>query len=162
LRQEKISLNGRETLVDIHDALADLSAVILVPTLKAWIKGEIKIQKQDESQASYVRTLRKEDGKIDFKKSAAKIEKMIRAYNPWPGTYGLWREQALKIITVQNEVLLENNHQIGEIFLLDDQLAVQCGQNSLHILRLQAPGKKALETKEFLNGNKDIVGAILK
>ena len=162
LHQEKIDLNGQEKLNDIHDRLATLSAKILVPTLKAWLRGELKENEQDNSIASYVRTIKKEDGKIDFKKPAAEIERLIRAYNPWPGSYGLLKGENLKIIEVKNEILAENDHKIGEFFIKNNELAIQCGQNSLLILKLQMPGKKALSTKEFLNGNKDIIGMIIE
>jgi len=162
LRQAKIKLNGRETLTEVHDKLSSLGAGLLIPTLLDLIAGKIKPQPQDQSRATIVKTLKKEDGKIDWSKPAVEIERMIRAYNPWPGTYSAMGEKNLKIITVKSEILKGNNHQPGEIFLDDNELAIQSGQDSLVILRLQAAGKKIMTAKEFLAGHQEIIGKILK
>lgn len=154
LRQATIKLKGKEKLADIHDALATLGAEILIPTLKDFIAGKIKPQIQDDSQASYVKTLKKEDGKIDWQKSAIEIERMVRAFNPWPGTYGLDQGKIVKIISVDSNILLSNNHEIGEIFLDNGRLAIQCGQDALVILKLQTAGKKIMTSEEFWRGNK--------
>lgn len=154
LRQAKMKLEGRETLEDVHDELSVLGAELLTPTLKDFMAGNIKPQIQDESRASYIKTLSKEDGRIDWKKSAIEIERMVRAYNPWPGTYALDGEKIVKIISVNPEILKTNEHKIGEVFMADNNLAVQCGQDSLVILKLQTAGKKIMTSEEFLRGNK--------
>lgn len=154
LRQTKIKLNGQETLKIIHDKLSFLGAEILIPTIHDFIAKKITPQIQDNSQASYIKTLKKEDGKIDWNKSAQEIERMIRAYNPWPGTYTLKEDKIIKITEVENKILQTNEHKIGELFLNDDNLAVQCGQDSLVILKLQPAGKKIMTSKDFLRGYK--------
>ena len=87
LRQKKIKLSGTETLEIVHDKLSTLGAELLVPTINDYLAGKITPQIQDDTQSSYIKTLNKEDGKIDWTKSALEIERMIRAYNPWPGTH---------------------------------------------------------------------------
>lgn len=162
LRQAKIKLSGAETLEDVHDQLSELGAEILIPTLTDFIGGGIKPQAQDDAQASYVKTIDKEDGKIIWTKSAAEIERMIRAYNPWPGTYGEIDRQILKIIAVDQKILSINDHSVGNLFLEDKKLAVQCGQGALNILKLQLAGKKIMTAAEFINGNRNLIGKILK
>lgn len=154
LRQAAMKLNGQETLEDVHDKLSALGAEILIPTLKDFMAGKIEPQIQDEAKASYIKTLKKEDGKIDWKKPAIEIERMVRAYNPWPGTYGLEQEKIVKIISVDSNILKSNNHKIGEIFLDGERLAIQCGQDALVILKLQTAGKKIMTSEEFWRGNK--------
>lgn len=162
LRQAKMHLNGQESLKDVHDTLSALGANILVPTLRDYVAGKIEPQVQDEAAASYKKTLKKEDGKIDWTKPALEIERLIRAYNPWPGTYAKTKDNKIvKILAVEHEILKTNNKQTGEIFLTDDSLAVQCGQDTLLILKLQLEGGKALSSQEFLNGNANLVGSIL-
>jgi len=161
LRQAKIQLNGREILEDVHDRLAKLGAEILIPTILDFVAGKIKPRAQDDSQATYVKTLNKKDGQIDWQKPAAEIERMIRAYNPWPGTYSRWQGKNLKIITAATEVLTVNKYQPGELFRQEQNLAVQCGQDALIILKLQLEGKKILTAREFLAGNSKLVGQIL-
>jgi len=154
LRQAKMKLKGKEILEDVHDKLSALGAEILVSTLKDFMAGKIKPQIQDESKASYIKTLKKEDGKVDWKKPAIEIERMIRAYNPWPGTYALDKEKTVKIISVDSNILESNNHEIGKVFLDNGRLAIQCGQDALVILKLQTAGKKIMTSEEFWRGNK--------
>jgi methionyl-tRNA formyltransferase len=154
LRQTKIKLNGQETLKIVHDKLSFLGAEILIPTVLDFITKKIIPQIQDDSQASYIKTLKKEDGKIDWNKSAQEIERMIRAYNPWPGTYTLKEDKIVKITEVENKILETTGHKIGELFLNNGNLAVQCGQDSLVILKLQPAGKKIMTSNDFLRGYK--------
>ncbi|MFA5753963.1 MAG: methionyl-tRNA formyltransferase [Patescibacteria group bacterium] len=162
LRQAKIKLNGRESLKDVHDNLSALGAEILVPTLKDLLAGKIIPQAQDDSRASYIKTLSKENGRIDWNQSASAIERMVRAYNPWPGTSAVCQDRTIKIIAVENEILKVNGQPTGQIFRDGKRLAVQCGQDSLVILKLQIEGKKAMTAEEFLNGNPGLVGKILE
>lgn len=154
LRQAKIKLTGKEKLEIVHDTLSNLGAELLVPTLLDFIAGKITPIVQDDSRASYIKTLKKEDGKIDWSKSAREIERMVRAYNPWPGTYALSENRIIKIIEVENQILEINGYKDGEVFQSDGKLIVQCGQDSLVILKLQLEGKKIMSAEEFLRGNK--------
>ena len=160
IKQERIVLNGKEKLKDVHDKLSSLGAEILAPTLKDWISGKLKAVKQNNDEASYIGMLKKEDGKLDLNRSAIELERTIRAFNPWPGSYVMLDNQALKII--EASVIEPENGQIGEILKENDHLIIRCGQKSLDILKLQMPGKKVMTSKEFLNGNKNIISKILK
>lgn len=157
LRQAKIKLSGTETLKDVHARLAELGAELLVPTLLDFIGGKIKPRVQDDSQASYIKTLSKEDGRIDFQKSAVEIERMIRAYNPWPGTYAAINGEILKIIAVESEAAEINKARPGQLFLDGERLLIQCGQNALVIIKLQLAGKKVMSASEFINGYKNLI-----
>ncbi|MFA6194540.1 MAG: methionyl-tRNA formyltransferase [Patescibacteria group bacterium] len=157
LRQAKIKLNGSETLADVHDQLAELGATQLVSTLLDFVNGKIKPQAQDDSQASYIKTLKKEDGRIDFSKSASEIERMIRAYNPWPGTYTEINGEILKIIAVEHEAAKINKTKPGQLFQDNGRLFIQCGQNSLVVLILQLAGKRIMSAEEFMNGYKSLI-----
>lgn len=169
LRQAKIKLNGQETLADVHDRLSQLGTELLVPTILDFIGGSIKPQAQDERMATYVKTLNKEDGRIDWTKSAIEIERLIRAYNPWPGSYTLIKsggtdqsgDKTLKILAVKSEPVKLNKYKIGEIFLDNGQLMIQCGQDALAILKLQLAGGRPATAEEFQHGHSDIVGKIL-
>ena len=154
LRQAKIKLTDTETLENVHDKLSLLGAELLNPTLHDFIAGGITPKIQDESLASYIKILKKEDGRIDWTKSAQEIERMVRAYNPWPGTHTGSNQKNVKIIAVNHEILKTNNHKIGESFLNEDRLAIQCGQDALYILKSQLEGKKIMESAEFLRGHK--------
>lgn len=165
LRQAKMKLNGHETLKDVHDHLANLGASLLPETIKDWLAGRIKVQAQDNNQASYVSTLKKEDGKIDWKKSALEIDRMIRAFNPWPGTFSQIADKnelrLLKILAVEHSEYPEKNRPAGELFLHENKLAVQCGQDILIILKLQLAGRLPMTAQEFLSGYSSLLGKIM-
>ena len=91
---------------------------------------------------------------------------MTRAYYPWPSAYAKLKikNEKFKIVKViEAEICKENNHVIGEVFLIENnQLAIKCGTGGLIIKKLQLEGGKILTTKEFLNGHKYFVGSILE
>ena len=167
LKQAVMPLTDKETLADVHDYLANLGAELLPETLKEWANGKITPQIQDEAQATYIKTLAKEDGKIDWNKSAREIARQIRAYNPWPGTFCYDKNDKItKILKATTAVQEEDNGLqkplIGQTSLRNGQLTVTCGQGSMIILKLQTEGGKALPAKDFLSGRQDFIGQILK
>jgi methionyl-tRNA formyltransferase len=162
LAQTEIGIALDDTAGSLYAKLSELGASILTSTLKKYIAGEIKPQPQDNSSASYVGLLKKEDGKIDWKKSAEEIEKHIRAMNPWPSAFAKIKNKNLKIIEAENNILKINKHKIGELFLDNNKLAIQCGQDALIIKKLQLEGKKEMVTEEFLRGHKDLIGMLLQ
>lgn len=164
IRQERLKLEPREGLATLHDKLSILAGKILPGTLKAWVNKELKAEKQDDSLSSYVKTLKKEDGRLDLSDSAENLERKIRAFNPWPGSFAFLEDKLFKIISADISIDNEEDEklEIGQIYIKNKDLMLKCGQNSLVILKLQLPGKKALSSKEFLNGRPDVVNKILK
>lgn len=151
--------------------LAEKGADLLIKTISKWLKNEIKPKPQNESEATYTKILKKDDGKIDWRKSAEKIERQIRAFNPWPGTFTrvIQNTKILKILEAeicQCEIdpMVSNfkKRQIGKIFLIKDKkmsvhLAIQCKKDCLIVKKLQIEGKKPLRTEEFLKGNRNLI-----
>lgn len=169
LSQKSIKLSPEETLPTLHDKLSALGAKLLIPTLKKYLAGNISPETQDESAASYIKMLKKEDGHIDWNRPAKEIERQIRAFNPWPGTYSLISDKKLgmdkimfKILSVRPKPISINRYLVGELFMYNNALAVQCGQNSLVIIKLQIEGRSVMEVDDFLRGNNTIIGTILQ
>jgi len=165
LAQKEIKIGGKETYNTLHNKLAGLGAELLIETISKWIKGEIKEKLQDESKANYTKVLKKEDGKIDWQKSAEEIERQIRAYSPWPGTYTMANNKILKILNA--DVLKQTKNGpfgiAGKTFLAsNDKIAVQTGKDFLIISELQLEGKKIISAKDFLRGHPDFIGTILQ
>ena len=75
------------TYTELHNKLAEWGGRLLIETLPKWIAGEITPREQDHTKATYTKLLTKTDGHIDWSKSAKEIERMVRALNPWPGTW---------------------------------------------------------------------------
>ena len=157
LRQEKIKLDGTETLEIVHDKLAEIGASILGNTLIDLAEKKITPQKQDEALTSYVKVIDKKDGQINWNDAAEISERKIRAFNPWPGSFGYLDGKMIKIIKAETKKI-DNNLLAGEIFSENKELLVKCGQNALLILELQLEGKKATDAKSFLAGHSQIIG----
>lgn len=168
LAQKEIKLTSQDALPTVHDKLAEIGANTLPSSLKSYIQGRIKRKPQDNSQASYVQTLKKEDGKIDWKKSAGEIERMVRALNPWPGTHSYAnypgnKKMIIKILEVAPKILEINEYPSGTLFIdRQENLGVQCGENSLKIEKIQPEGKKSMSGKDFVRGYKDLLGRALE
>jgi len=160
--------NSKYTTPELSTKLSKLGAELLLETLPDWIAGKIISQPQDESQASYTKIIKKQDGLINWVKSAAKIERQIRAFTPWPGAYSQIansKSPIAKTIKIIEADILEKNadKNIGEIFLTDsNELSIQAGEGALIIKKLQEEGGKPMSAQDFLRGHKEIIGQILK
>jgi len=87
---------------------------------------------------------------------------MVRAFYPWPGTYTHDNKKIIKILEVKNKILEINNYKIGEVFLCNNKLAVQCGDGAIVIIKLQLEGGKPMIVEDFLRGHADFIGKILR
>lgn len=160
LKQTEIEISPNETASTLHDKLAQSGANILAQSLLDYINNKTKPKKQEEEKAIYVSQLKKEDGLINWQNSAEKIERMVRALSPWPGTYTKYKQKTLKILEIESIIEI-NNRTAGEVFLFNQKMAIQCGQDSLLIARLQLEGAKEMPASDFLKGRPDIEGTIL-
>lgn len=166
LSRKKMKIaNSQISYKELKEKLALLGAKLLIDTIPKWIKGEINPQVQDHSKSSYAPKLKKEDGRINWEKSASEIERKIRAFNPWPSSFckvdgkilKIWKAKVFEY-TKESPLVTE-----GKIFLApNDKIAVQCKKDFLIIERLQLEGGKKMTSKEFLRGHPDFVGKILR
>ncbi len=181
LVNSKLPIADSDTYETLSKKLAELGAKLLVKTIPDYFLGKIETIEQDHSKATYTKIIKKEDGKIDFKKSAEEIERMTRAYYPWPTTWAVWRQQEAKnkkrVLKILEIELFEENFTksaivdfvkwpVGKVFLIGEnnekKLSVKCGEKSLIIKKLQLEGGKTLLAKDFLNGHRDFTGSVLK
>lgn len=162
LGKSEIPISKSETCESLSKKLAELGAELLIKILPDYISGKIKPIPQAHSKATYTRIIKKEDGKIDWNKSAEEIERMTRAYFPWPGAWTLWNGKIIKIIKADMSDA-QNSHHLGKVFLnKNNELAVKCAEDALIIEKLQLEGGKVLAIEEFLNGHRDFIGSVLK
>lgn len=162
LESAVIPINATDTSGIIFDKLALLSAEKIENVLKKYIKGKIRLTPQSNSKATYVKTLSKKDGHINWNKSALEIERFIRAMTPWPSSFSYLKKKIFKIIKTSPKIANLNIEKPGKIFSQDKKLFVQCGKNALEILEIQLEGGKKLKIQEFLNGHSDLIGSILE
>lgn len=161
LAQKEISIDSNETYKTLYDKLSVLGAELLIPTLKKYLNNEISPKKQDDINSSYSPVLTKEAGIINWLDAAEHIERFVRAMDPWPSAWTKLNGKTVKILSVQRAIIDINDYKPGELFLYDDELAVQCGRGSLIIEKLLVEGKKPMDAKTFLHGCGDSIGSIL-
>ena len=151
LLQGRVPIGPMTTAADLHDQLADLGARL---TLRALAENPPPRPQPDQG-AIYAPKLTKEDGRLDWTKDAATIDRQIRALNPWPGTTTTLAGEPLKILAA---TLISGNGPPG--VLQDDQ--VTTGAGALRLTRVQAPGRAAMAATEYLRGRRLPAGAEFK
>ncbi len=150
-----IPIHADETGGVLHDRLADLAAEVLEETLRGLGDGTAPRVPQDDSLSNYIPKLGRDDGRIDWGMDAAAIERRIRAYDPWPGTYtqvmeeGKWKR--LKIFPPTTVVPADPGK--GEV-LMDDGLTIGCGDGALRLAIVQPEGGKRMSVADYLRGRK--------
>lgn len=180
LSQQMVKIEKDETSATLEKKLSDISARLLIRTLNHWVvlkempqaaQNLIQPQKQDNLKATYTKILTKQDGKIIWTKTAKEIERQIRAFQPWPGSFTVFKNPKLpeneNLLTLKflKASVLEINaeKELGQVFLTSTKkLAVQAGQGVLAIEQLQLEGGKPLNAEDFLNGHPGIIDSVLQ
>jgi methionyl-tRNA formyltransferase len=158
LLQKELPIQMEDTAVTFAPRLAELGADLLIETLRGLETQTIKPIPQDHSQATLAPILKKEDGLIDFSRTAAEIHNRLRGFQPWPGAYTHFRGKSLKFISARPDDT-PSNLAPGELRIGDEKLFVGCGSRTvLQLLQVQPEGKKALTAREFINGYRPTVG----
>ena len=131
-------------------------------TLDALLEGRLSPVPQDEEKATYCKMLTRDSGRIDLNAPRQAVHDLIRGTNPWPGAYAQLGEEKLKLWrTVLSDAESPADLPVGGLF--GDQkrgLFLRCGDGTLEITELQAPGGKKLDGKTFLRG-RNIAGSVL-
>jgi methionyl-tRNA formyltransferase len=135
---KRLSVLGRETLLSV---------------LPQIISGNLEAKPQPETDATYASMLKKEDGQLDWSAHAEELERKVRAFNDWPGTFAFWKGQMLKVRSAK--VVPEMNGNPGKHFIHQSAPAVLTGAGGLALLEVQPAGKKWMSGRDFLNGNAD-------
>lgn len=134
---------------DLHDALSQIGADLIMETLRDL--DNIKPLKQNEADTCYAAKLDKEDSRLDFELPAEVIERKVRAFNPFPGTYFEYEGERFKVWEV--EAFMENSGYVpGAIIPNDCGLLIACGEGMILVTKIQRQGKKAMPTEELLKG----------
>ena len=166
LMVEKVKLDAKETGGSLFDRLSDVGAQLLVKTLEGLEAGTITPVKQDDSESTYVKMLHKSFGKMDFNKSAAELERLIRGLNPWPSAFTYIDGKMLKIwdADVVDNISEVQTDEVkpGQIVSVGkNTFAIACGQGYLVVNEVQLEGKKRMDSGSFLRGNKLEAGVML-
>ena len=162
LMQRPLDIGPEDNASSLRDELARLGSELLIETIGQLKKGELKPVPQDHAKASYAPRLKKEDGLIDWKKSAQEIHNLIRGLIPWPSAYAHLEEKILKIF---DSVVIEEKvkGEAGEISgVTKEGIRVITGKGSLLIRDVQLQDRKRMKVSEFLQGHRVQTGIILQ
>ena len=161
-----------DTAATLTERIAGLGATLLLELLPRWVAGEVQATAQDDALATHAPRLTKADGEIDWTASAAEIWRRVRAFQPWPLAATRYRGEPFTVheawpLDAQSDappgtVLAGDGQPLTE--LLPGRRAravVACGRGTLALLRVQRPGRRAIEAEQYLNGDRDLIGARL-
>jgi methionyl-tRNA formyltransferase len=152
LLAESVPINRRATTALLHDVLAYLGTKLI---LRALNEDPRPIPQSDEG-VTYAPRLSREDGRIDWSYDAVEIDRQVRAFDPWPGTFTQLGDTTLKVLAARPE---RAEGEPGAV--LDDKLLVACGRGALRLTRVQLAGRDPLNTAAFLRGHPVPVGSRL-
>ncbi len=146
-------LTGRETAPDLEAQLADLAADLLADNLGAWLRGEIRAQAQPAEGVTLTRRLTREDGRLDTARPGLEVERQVRAYQPWPGSFV---DTAVGRIVVW-AATPEASDEIANGVFDERGLGVGHGER-LRLIEVQPAGGERMAWQAFLRGHPGIVG----
>jgi methionyl-tRNA formyltransferase len=154
LSQRSVRIQPDETAGSLFETLSQLGADLLLEALPRYLAGEIEPRPQPEEGVTYAPMLKKEDGALDFSRPAEELERKVRAFNPWPGTYFEWGDNLLKVHKARTAIVFTYMfQQPGTRTIYDGLPAIYGGDNMLLVLEeVQPAGKKAMPGKAFLAG----------
>lgn len=160
LAQAQTAIRADDTTASLGERLSAQGAALLTANLPRWLAGEIAPTDQAElpGAVSYCSLVKKEDGAIDWGQPADRIERMVRAYTPWPSAFTDWKGQNFKILESR---VAAGQAAPGEVVAWAGGAAVGTGDGLLELLTVQPAGKRAMEIRSFLNGAPDFIGSRL-
>jgi len=152
LMQRELPIAPDDTAQTLGPKLATIGADLMLETLRGLESGQIRSIPQDHSKATLAPILTKEDGRIDFQRTATQIYNRLRGFQPWPGGHTLFRGRQLQV---------HRAHPVDQpLELAPGQLSAEairllggCGnKTTLELIELQPEGKRRMSAKDFVNG----------
>lgn len=163
--QTRAALRPTDTTATLTERLGQLGAERLAAVLDPWVAGAITPVPQDEQAATYRPLLSRADGELDWSQPAAALERRIRAFTPWPGTFTRWDGRRLSILSARAEPGPAGAPPGKALGLAQTAagpvLRVASGDGVLAVTRLQLEGRRPLDAAEFVRGQPGVVGARL-
>ncbi|HEX9387591.1 MAG TPA: methionyl-tRNA formyltransferase [Anaerolineales bacterium] len=151
LTQRSIALTQEDTAGSVFEKLSHFGADLLIETLPDYLSGKIQPAPQREEGMTYAPMLKKEEGQLDFTRPADELERRVRAFNPWPGTFMDFDGTLLKIHRAH---VADGEVAVGQRLVFEDQPAVGTGSGLLILDEVQPAGKKSMSGKSFLAGTR--------
>jgi methionyl-tRNA formyltransferase len=146
-------IDARDTGGSLHDRLAQIGPHAVIQAIAGLAAGTLQGEVQDDSLANYAHKLDKNEARIDWSLPAIELERLVRAFFPWPICHSTLNGEALKVLAAE---WIEGVGQPGEIIgVSKDGLSVACGTHALRLTRLQLPGGKPLNFSDLFNSRRE-------
>lgn len=146
-------ITAGDTGGSLHDRLAQLGPQAVVQAIAGLAAGTLQGKVQDDALATYAHKLNKDEARIDWSRPADELERLVRAFNPWPICHSTLDGQPLKVLAAEPA---EGRGQPGQILdASKDGLTVACGEGALRLTRLQLPGGKPLAFADLYNSRRE-------
>ncbi len=162
LMAERVAITPETTAEMLHDQLAEMGATMITGALRELEAGNATPVPQPEDGVTYAKKLERGEGCLDWRKPALELERAVRAFHPWPGTWfelpGADKNARVKVLAAH--VADGTGQKPGTV--IDDKLTVACGEGALRLDRLQREGKGAMSADEFLRGNALAAGTVIE
>jgi len=150
LLQREVAIAPEDTAITLGPKLAEIGAPLLVETLRGLQAGTIAPRKQNEAEHTLAPILTREDGRIDFRRSASEIWNRLRGFQPWPGAFTTFRRKTLHVWEAKPAA---GNTLHGQLKVEGHRLLAGCGDASLlELLEVQLEGKKRMPAADFIQG----------
>jgi len=160
--QVRLPLTGTETSPELEDRLAGLAAALLGDHVGAWIRGELPATSQREDGASLTRPLRREDGRLDASRSATALDRQVRAYLPWPGSFVEVDGVGRLIVDDATIGPAEPGDVAGRLVADGDGLALATPDGRLRLGRVRVAGRKPMSSADLRRGTSGLVGSVVR
>ena len=156
LASRDIPIEGRDTTQRLHDRLANLGAELIAESLLKLAAGAVREVAQPAEGVSYAAKIEKSEALIDWRRSAAEIDRQVRAFNPWPVAETRLNGERLRIWEAEplESPPLTEEEPGSVLTAAPEGIDVVCGSGVLRVLRLQLAGRKALPAAEFVRGQR--------
>lgn len=146
-------ISASDTGGTLHDRLAEMGPPAVLEAVAGLAAGTLQGEVQNDSLATYAHKLNKDEARLDWSRPAVELERLIRAFNPWPICHSTLNGEAVKVLTAS---LSTGSGNPGEILSASkDGLIVACGEQALCLTRLQLPGGKALNFSDLFNSRRE-------
>jgi len=152
LLERRRPIGSHDTAGDVHDALSELGAAALVESLDGLAAGTLAARTQPAEGVSYATKIEKSEARLDWAESSTRLDRQIRAFNPWPIAETRFAGESLRILRAHIVEPLGTHDAPGTLLgIADDGLRVACGEGVLAVRELQRAGKRPVSARDFAN-----------
>ena len=146
-------ISAEDTGGSLHDRLAQMGPPAVVQAIAGLADGSLQGEVQNDALATYAHKLNKDEARLDWRRPAVELERLIRAFNPWPVCHSTLDGESVKVLAAN---VAAGKGEPGEILSASkDGLVVACGDQALSLTRLQLPGGKALTFSDLFNSRRE-------